>query len=229
MLRSVGYQIETAQDGEAAITAITKGEYGLVLMDVQMPGLDGMAATRRIRRMPGSVADVPIIAMTAYAFAEQVEQFSAAGMNGHIGKPFRKQELLDIVRLHAGGAPDKRSAAARAQSFDQTAFDSVAELMPAATVARLLTTFQREIEVSFDKEAAADRTALAKRAHRIVASAGFLGFASLSSVCKEIEMICHRPGKPKLPLSQAEEYRVAALKKLEALIKSPSRTQPYHA
>ncbi len=233
MLRAAGYQVETAKDGEAAIAAVIQSEFGLVLMDVQMPGLDGMAATRRIRRMEGSVADIPIVAMTAYAFAEQVEQFSAAGMNGHVGKPFRKKELLDIVEHYAGGAATKRPPPPTQQHdemlFDQTAFDGVAELMPASSVARLLVTFQREIETPFDQKAAADRTELAKRTHRTAASAGFLGFATLSRLCKEIETICHQPGAPKLPLKQTEEQRLMALKKLETLMASYEEAAPEQA
>jgi CheY-like chemotaxis protein len=63
-------------------------------MDVQMPVMDGITATRRIRAMDGPQARIPIIAMTANVLPAQVAAFAAAGMNDHIGKPFRRAELL---------------------------------------------------------------------------------------------------------------------------------------
>jgi CheY-like chemotaxis protein len=66
-------------------------------MDVQMPVMDGIAATRSIRALAGPVASVPVIAMTANVFAEQIASFRDAGMNDHIGKPFQRDELFAII------------------------------------------------------------------------------------------------------------------------------------
>jgi CheY-like chemotaxis protein len=66
-------------------------------MDVQMPVMDGIDATHHIRALNGPVRDIPIIAMTANVYAEQVSTFKASGMNDHVGKPFRAEELYSAI------------------------------------------------------------------------------------------------------------------------------------
>ncbi|MBL8481490.1 MAG: PAS domain S-box protein [Rhodocyclaceae bacterium] len=94
LLAAVGLGADLAADGRRAVELARNGNYSLVLMDVQMPVMDGLAATREIRRQP-QCADLPIIAMTADAFKEDRERCLAAGMNGHIAKP------IDPERLYA--------------------------------------------------------------------------------------------------------------------------------
>ena len=97
LLESAGFSIETATNGKEAvdkIAAAQKGEYAAVLMDVQMPVMDGYEATRTIRALKDPAPhDIPIIAMTANAFSEDVQTAKAAGMNGHIAKP------LDVAKM----------------------------------------------------------------------------------------------------------------------------------
>ncbi|MEF3697470.1 PAS domain S-box protein [Desulfolutivibrio sp.] len=88
-LEKKGHRIHAAHDGEEAVDALRKMDFDLVLMDVQMPTLDGVAATRLIRDAGASAAkaDIPIIAMTAFAMAGDRERFLAAGMNDYVAKP----------------------------------------------------------------------------------------------------------------------------------------------
>lgn len=99
LLEQAGFLIETAENGKIALemtAASEPGYYDVILMDIQMPILDGYAATQAIRALPDArVAGVPIIAMTANAFQEDVKKAEEAGMNGHIGKP------LDIPDMKA--------------------------------------------------------------------------------------------------------------------------------
>ena len=96
-LRTAGHVVVCAEDGTTAVAAAKAAEFDVVLMDVRMPGMDGLEATRRIRALPGSCARVPIVALTAQAFTEQIELCLLAGMDSHLAKPFTPQALLDAV------------------------------------------------------------------------------------------------------------------------------------
>jgi signal transduction histidine kinase len=99
-LEALGAEAETADSGEAAIAAAQKGGYDLILMDVNMPGMDGMEATRRIRALDGAVAEAPIIALTADVMTHHQAAYHAAGMNGFVPKPFSPAQLLgEIIRV----------------------------------------------------------------------------------------------------------------------------------
>jgi CheY-like chemotaxis protein len=91
-------EIDTAEDGAVALEAFQRGAYDLVLMDVQMPVMDGLTATRRIRALPcPAAAATPIIAMTANVLPDQVAKCVEAGMDGHLGKPMNPGELLNAI------------------------------------------------------------------------------------------------------------------------------------
>ncbi|MBS0364137.1 MAG: response regulator [Proteobacteria bacterium] len=99
-LEALGAAAETADRGEAAIALASQGGYDLVLMDVNMPGMDGLEATRRIRALPAPACEVPIVALTADVMTHHQAAYQAAGMNGFVPKPFSPVQLLtEIVRI----------------------------------------------------------------------------------------------------------------------------------
>jgi CheY-like chemotaxis protein len=97
VLEARGHTVDVVSDGAAAVLAVQDYAYDLVLMDVQMPGMDGMSATQIIRRTAKPGPRLPIIAMTANVLPEQVRKFREAGMDDHVGKPFRPAELYATI------------------------------------------------------------------------------------------------------------------------------------
>jgi len=102
LLRDSGLAIDNAEDGAQAVQMASATPYALILMDVQMPGLDGLEATRRIRRLPQH-SGTPIVAMTANAFAEDRQQCLDAGMSDFLSKPFEPDALYTVLWRHLAG------------------------------------------------------------------------------------------------------------------------------
>lgn len=98
LLQEVGITVDLAADGVEGVSRATAQAYDLILMDIQMPKMDGLEATRLIRRLPGR-SNVPIVAISANAFADDIARYLEAGMNGHIAKPVVLKELYETV-LH---------------------------------------------------------------------------------------------------------------------------------
>ena len=101
LLDEAGLRYEFAEDGEAAVKAVACGRFDLVLMDVHMPRLDGLAATRRIRALGGERGAVPIVAVTANASSEEIAECLSAGMNDFVGKPISAEALFTTILRRA--------------------------------------------------------------------------------------------------------------------------------
>jgi CheY-like chemotaxis protein len=104
-LEAAGHSVDVVSDGAQAIRAVQENTYELVLMDIQMPDVDGIQATRHIRTMAEPEGGVPIVALTANVYAEQIENFLAAGMSDHVGKPIDRRKLLNTVDRWLAGDP----------------------------------------------------------------------------------------------------------------------------
>jgi len=113
LLESLGAQVATAADGYLGVEAAASGDFHLILMDVQMPGIDGLEAARRIRALGGAAAQTPIVALTANVLAHQRRAYLDAGMDGVVGKPISPGVLLrEIARLSAPAPPMAEEEAA---------------------------------------------------------------------------------------------------------------------
>lgn len=99
LLEKNGHQVTLVENGDDAVKAFAQEDFALILMDVQMPGIDGLEATRLIREQSGR--KVPIIALTAHAMSGDRERFLAAGMDDYIAKPIEARQLLDIIKKHS--------------------------------------------------------------------------------------------------------------------------------
>jgi len=101
LLGSAGYDLTEAENGEEAIAAVARRRPDLILMDIQLPVMDGYEATRRIRTNP-DLRSVPIIAVTSYALAGDEDKALAAGCDGYVTKPYSPRDLLAKVRTCLG-------------------------------------------------------------------------------------------------------------------------------
>jgi PAS domain S-box-containing protein len=112
ILQQLGAAVSVADDGASGVEAARDSGFDLILMDVQMPGMDGLEAARRIRALPGPAARTPIIALTANVMAHQRASYRAAGMDGVAAKPISPAALVaEIVRLSQAG-PEEQGAVA---------------------------------------------------------------------------------------------------------------------
>ena len=229
VLESQGYAVDVAGDGAEAITAVGTSvasgrAYDLVLMDVQMPRVDGLTATRRIRALAPPACDIPIVAMTANVLPAQIEELREAGMDDHVGKPFRRADLFaTISRWTAPGArrPTRAEEACRVPEVDSAVLDAAVLTEMRASfgadrVAALLDLLANELSERF-RPTETDRLQIAHDAHALVAAAGLLGFVGLSSLCREVEAAAHA-GADLMPLiRRLEVQRATALRAIRQL------------
>jgi len=101
-LKKAAYDVEVAEDGEAAVEKFKAGDFDIVLMDVQMPVMDGYTATKKIRgwEQETGARPTPVIALTAHALKEEVQKSVDAGCDAHLTKPIKKQVLLDAIEKY---------------------------------------------------------------------------------------------------------------------------------
>ena len=118
MLTKAGYKIDAIGNGRAALEAVQAHPYDMVLMDVSMPEMDGLEASRAIRRLPGDVSRIPIIAMTAHAMEGDREQCFQTGMNDYVAKPVNRQKLLRTVARWLGTGTDEVTTDAQTPTSD---------------------------------------------------------------------------------------------------------------
>lgn len=105
-LKGTPHVVDEAGNGEEAARKVKSGRYDLVLMDMQMPVMDGYTATREIRRWESETGRgrTPVIALTAYALKEEEEKSLAAGCDAHVPKPVRRATILEVIERYAKGA-----------------------------------------------------------------------------------------------------------------------------
>jgi CheY-like chemotaxis protein len=109
MLDKAGVRADLVGNGREAVSAMRQGVYDLILMDVMMPELDGVSATKEIRALPGRAGRVPIVGLTANTTAEDHSAFEAAGMDMVLTKPVRYQQLAEVISERGSPAPPQLS------------------------------------------------------------------------------------------------------------------------
>jgi PAS domain S-box-containing protein len=189
MLHQHGCTVDVAGDGQEGLEAVALGSYDLVLMDVQMPVLDGLAATRALRK--DGYADLPIVALTASGTPEQVAACIGAGMNAHLLKPLSPQELermLIQVFEPAAEAPALEAVASeeagQGESLAQAAFETAMGPMMAL---KFVKQFRQQLDERFLTD---DRETVQSDAHKVAGSAGMMGLAHLGEMARALEERC---------------------------------------
>jgi hypothetical protein len=201
-LRRAGHRVDVAGNGFEAVAAVSERPYDIVFMDVFMPEMDGIEATRRIRALPGPEGRTPVIALTANVMAGDRERFLEAGMNGLLAKPVTGRSLVDTLARFAGAPPDTAEPPPALPApvaapppgpadLDTEAFDRMARGLPAETVVMLVETCVSELRTRLRQlvQAAAvgNVEAVGKEAHAISGSAANYGLALLAVRAKEVE------------------------------------------
>jgi len=199
-LGAAGHRATLASNGEEALAAAAADDFDVILMDVRMPGMDGLEATQRIRALDGPRGRVPIVALTAQVFTAQIEACRVAGMDSHVAKPFDKDTLLAAVvgafrRGHAPGAtPPTPSPAPEAgpQVVNSDAFQRTVSALTEATLKQYLGSVIQASETLLrdlrDPDSLSrDGQALADAAHSLAGSASVFGFERLAAASQQLE------------------------------------------
>jgi PAS domain S-box-containing protein len=191
LLEQLGYRADVAGNGREAIEALERQPYDVVLMDVQMPELDGLDATRQICERWPEETRPRIIAMTANALPEDREACFAAGMNDYVAKPIRSEELVAALKrakpLADGGGADRRGHV----SLDDDALQNLrdlggdeflAEVVDAflADAPELVATLRRSLDEQSTEE-------LRRAAHTLKSNGATLGAAGFAELCRTLE------------------------------------------
>lgn len=194
VLEQAGHAVVNVASGTDAVAAGAHGRYDVILMDVQMPGMDGYAATRAIRN---AGSRVPIIGLTANAFADEAERCLHAGMDAHVPKPIDWPSLfLTMTRLVKDSVESRSAAqAAEPEAGEQRAVLNLAKLVDLRArigeqnAAALLRMFEIEAGERFAAEAMQAKTAraIADEAHGFAGAAAMLGFDELVHACRVLE------------------------------------------
>ena len=190
VLESAGHVVDVVSNGAQAVDAVRAKDYDIVLMDIQMPVMDGMAATQAIRAADHPSRTVPIVAMTANVLPQQIAGLKAVGMDDHVGKPFRRPDLFAVVdrwtrrpctRLSMS-RPRRRTCISTARCLRRSRRCSGRPC--SGSISRgSRTSFRsrfRDVRPSWDPER------LYNEAHAMVQPAGLFGFKRLLSICQAL-------------------------------------------
>jgi two-component system sensor histidine kinase/response regulator len=228
LLRKWGHRITVVENGFGAVTAATGNDYDVILMDIQMPGMSGIEAAHRIRRLSGPRSAVPIIALTAHVMAGVREEVLAAGMQDHVSKPIDPRALAEAIARVVS-----RSAPADSQGADHHGGNGVTALNEAmltvlesqigrSEVAVLAQMLLREtpdrLAAIHRALAAGDAAGARQMAHDIASTAGNLGISAVAALAQELEQKFHDGAFDALPpvAAQIDDAYFAAAAQLKA-------------
>jgi signal transduction histidine kinase/DNA-binding response OmpR family regulator/HPt (histidine-containing phosphotransfer) domain-containing protein len=220
-LRLAGHTVTCAGSGAQAVQEAATTLFDVVMMDIQMPGMDGLEATRRIRALQGPHGRVPVVALTAQVFTEQLEACRQAGMTGHLAKPFTEASLFSILSEVVPGAPVDRRAGPKVAWPMPDAALPVIDLHVFTTNTRLLkpasvVSYLENIEASAGAVRGALRATqdapgyneqILRSIHKLSGNIGLFGFTRAADAARRFERAA-RTNAPEQP-ALATEFAAA--------------------
>ncbi len=202
LLEAQGHAVEMVSNGYEAVAALARSTYDVVLMDCQMPEMDGFTATREIRRLEGVTRHTPIIALTAHAMPSERERCLAAGMDDFLSKPYRPADLKAIllrllatshqqpVLVQNANPPVKERASWRQSVVERLAV--IESFCDPVTINCLIDLFAEDSARYLSDLrlalAQADADQLRRKAHTLKGSSGNLGAINIACICEQIEL-----------------------------------------
>jgi PAS domain S-box-containing protein len=194
LLGQLGYEVDIAPDGRRAVELALSGRYDAVLMDCQMPEMDGYDATRAIRAAGGAAGATPIIALTASALASDEQRCRDAGMDDFLTKPLRREALGQVLLRWTSRQPPVEVPAQREQGPDGALDAELLQemLVLGAAFSSVLQTYLDSTPPRLDELAAAvaegDAVAVGRVAHLLSGSSGCVGARYVAAACTELEL-----------------------------------------
>ena len=236
-LERLGHEVVVANGGQAALDELTTGKpYDVVLMDCQMPGMDGFTATGHIREIDGTMATIPVVAMTANALREDREACLAAGMNDYLAKPVRADDLklmLDRWIAKSRAARGVETTPTSDPTIPVVDFNVLNQLVEdlggdKSVLGEFTGIFLRELPKRLEaiqlQLPADDRHAMRERAHALRSPSRALGLARLDDVCERMERAALNGS-----LDEARSLERALLIAAEASVAELCQLAPAHS
>ncbi len=236
LLSKAGHSVTVAENGLQAVEAVKRADFDVVLMDIQMPEMDGVAATQHIRGLATPKNAVPIFAMTAHAMQGAREEYLRAGMDDYVSKPFQPAELFAKLNIVATGVvAENRSQAQKENSncapLDTETTGQLAAVLGAESIADLISIYLAMLDDTLDqidlRLTEGDFSALAKVAHGLVSASGNLGALRTSEIARTLEQSCPKGNHAEIEalVDKLKQSSQASAEALTAWQKS-LKTQP---
>ena len=191
MLEKLGHRVQIVADGNEAVEAARTGVFDLILMDVQMPNMDGYEAARRIRSLNGAVATTPVIALTAFAQVTDREKAIAAGMTDYLSKPIRVADLEAVIDRNVAPETGRQHDAAD-DELDEAVFAELSDTVGEEAFGRLVDSFLKDAARSLDEfcvEVSANHSSRVRAtAHRLSGLFGQFGARRAADAAHAVEL-----------------------------------------
>jgi signal transduction histidine kinase/DNA-binding response OmpR family regulator len=214
-LAELGLSARVASSGREAVEAVASGEYSLVLMDCQMPDLDGYEATRQIRKSEAEGSHLPILAFTAHALADELDKVRAAGMDDIVTKPLDVGELRRTLRRFLDSKPPPPEAAVPVAEASRPTLSKRRRSLQ--LIELFLSQVPLELEKLRELVGREQRAAVGAVAHKLKGSCGSLGALAMADLCASIQR--GAASAPLAELTQAMERLDAEYRLVEACLR----------